>query len=98
VEKPTTDTPLKDHSDDEFLTIAESAPIARLSASSLYDACQRKIIPHYRVSGRRRRGKVLIKRSDLMAFIESMRVEVGEAPPPAAVKPPRPHLRHLSLD
>jgi excisionase family DNA binding protein len=59
----------------DLLTISEAAPLSRLSESSLYDACDRRIIPHYRVSGSGRRGKILIKRSDLDYFMESCRVE-----------------------
>jgi len=65
-------------SDEEFLTIAEAAKATKLSQSSIYDACQKRLIAHYRLSGSGKRGAIRIKPSDLTAFIEGQRVEVGE--------------------
>jgi len=68
-------------SDAEFLTITEAAEASTLSKSTIYDACQRKLLAHYRLSGSGRRGAIRIKPSDLAAFIERKRVEAEESAP-----------------
>jgi hypothetical protein len=80
-------------SDEEFLTITEAAKAAKLSPSSIYDACQKRLLAHYRLSGSGRRGAIRIKPSDLAAFIERQRVEaegVGVAPSPITFTHRRP--------
>jgi excisionase family DNA binding protein len=69
---------------DDKLTIAEAAAETRLSRSSIYDAVSRKTLAHYRLSGSGRRGKILIRRSDLYAWVESQKVEAGGGPPAPA--------------
>jgi excisionase family DNA binding protein len=66
--------------DDDFLTVEEAAQRAKMSVSSIYHACDEKQLAHYRVSGKGRRGKILIRPADLDAFLESCRVEVGSLP------------------
>ena len=66
---------------DEWLTVDEAAAETRMGESSIYDACHKKLLAHYRVSGSGKRGKILIKRGDLAAWIESQRIEAGGAPP-----------------
>jgi hypothetical protein len=65
---------------DEFLTVDQAAAASQMSSSALYDACRRKRLAHYRLSGAGRRGKILIRPADLREFIESCRVEAGAAP------------------
>jgi excisionase family DNA binding protein len=74
-----------------FLTVSQAAKAANLSCSSIYEACERKLLAHYRMSGTGRRGKILIRPADLAAFIESRRVEAGET------RSPTPPLEHISL-
>ena len=87
-----------EESPNDLLTITESSEVSKLSESSIYDACSGKRIAHYRVSGSGKRGKILIRRSDLLAWIESQRVEAEGASLPPAPKPKPPELKHLSLN
>jgi excisionase family DNA binding protein len=73
---------------EEFLTAAEAAEQTGMSVSSIYEACKNRRLAHYKMSGRGRRGKVLIRPADLQAFIESQRVEAGK---------PLPPLKHIVL-
>jgi excisionase family DNA binding protein len=57
------------------LTVKEAAVRFGLSASLLYLWCQERRLPHYRVGGRGKRGRVLIEASDLEAFLAAQRVE-----------------------
>jgi excisionase family DNA binding protein len=57
------------------LTIKQAAHRFGLSASLLYLICQEKRLPHYRVGGKGKRGRVLIDVSDLEAFLMAQRVE-----------------------
>lgn len=80
---------LRDFMDaEEFLTALVAAKRANMSVSSIYEACKHRRLAHYKMSGRGRRGKILIRPADLQAFVESQRVEAG--------KPLLP-LRHITL-
>lgn len=70
--------------EDDFLTVEQAAKTAGLSSASIYEACKRRLLPHYRLSGTGRRGKILIRPADLIAFIESQRVDVGARPSASA--------------
>ncbi len=63
--------------EDDLLTVELAAKASGLSTASIYEACKRRLMPHYRLSGTGRRGKILIRRADLVAFIESQRVEAA---------------------
>jgi hypothetical protein len=78
-----------DQSEVQFLTVAQAAKAAHISPSSIYEACDRKLLAHHRMSGTGRRGKILIRPEDLAAFIASCRVEVGET----EIEMPLRHLR-----
>ena len=58
----------------EMLEVREAAAVARSSANLVYQWCQEKRLPHYRLGGRGRRGKILIREGDLLAFLESLKV------------------------
>jgi excisionase family DNA binding protein len=58
----------------ELLEVKEAAEVARASANLVYQWCQEKRLPHYRLGGQGKRGKILIKESDLLAFLESLKV------------------------
>jgi excisionase family DNA binding protein len=73
---------------EEFLTAAQAAEKAGVSLSSIYEACRTRRLAHYKVSGKGRRGKILIRPEDLQAFIESQRVEASK---------PLPPLKHIRL-
>jgi excisionase family DNA binding protein len=60
--------------DDQLLSPKEAAEYMRVSPSLVYRLCDERRIPHYRIGGRGKRGKLLISPRDLDAFMESQRV------------------------
>lgn len=58
-----------------MLTPAEAAERVGISLSLIYQLCAEKRLPHYRIGGDGRRGKVLIDEADLDAFLISCRVD-----------------------
>ena len=79
--------------DDELLTIQEAHQKlgGKVSVHTLYLAIERKKLAHYRVSGTGKRGRVLIRASDLLAWLEQQRVAGREEPIPSRL-PARPTL------
>lgn len=63
-----------------------------VSAQTLYQAIKGRL-PHYRVSGSGRRGKVLIEESDLMAWLEGQKVGADSTSAPAVRRPMLHHLK-----
>lgn len=61
--------------DEKKYTVPEAAKIVGISPSLLYQLCQEQLIPHYRVGGRGRRGKILLSHADIEAFMQTCRVE-----------------------
>ena len=63
----------------------------KVSLSSLYLAVENKSLPHYRVSGSggNTRGKTLVRRSDLLAWLEAQKIEAANLPAGTDL----PHLR-----
>jgi excisionase family DNA binding protein len=59
------------------LTPKEAAERAGVSVSMIYQWCNERLLPHYRVGGRGRRGKILVEERDLEVFLASCRVEAG---------------------
>jgi excisionase family DNA binding protein len=57
--------------DDCWLTIPEAAAIASMKPNTMYTCCLRRILPSYKIGEKMRR----IKKSDLIAWMESSRVE-----------------------
>ncbi|HYT90074.1 MAG TPA: helix-turn-helix domain-containing protein [Gemmataceae bacterium] len=59
-----------------LLTLKEAFEELRrkISLSTLYLAVEEKRLPHYRVSGCGRRGKILVKRDDLYAWLEGQKI------------------------
>jgi excisionase family DNA binding protein len=73
-----------------MLTPAEIAERYRISASLVYAWCAEGSLPHARLGKNGRRGKIVIEKSDLEAFLAERRVEGRqEIPPPAKLK----HIR-----
>ncbi len=60
----------------DLLTLREAYELldGHVSLSTLYLAVQSKKLPHYRVSGNGRRGKVLVRRAELLAWLEAQKV------------------------
>jgi excisionase family DNA binding protein len=59
----------------ELLTPREASKKYPLSVSLLYQLCDERRIPHYRVGGRGKRGKILLAPHDIEKFIEAQRVD-----------------------
>jgi excisionase family DNA binding protein len=71
------------------LTPRQAAEKIGVSESLVYQLCQEKRLPHFRVGGEGRRGKSLIDEQDLEAFMQGCRVEAESLPSGLDL----PHLR-----
>lgn len=58
-----------------MLTVKQAAERANVSTALVYQWCNERRLPHYRLGGKGRRGKLLIDPADLDAFMRSLRVE-----------------------
>ncbi len=58
----------------KLLTPKEAADRIGVSSSLVYQWCDERRLPHYRMGGKGRRGKILIAPKDLDAFLASCRV------------------------
>ena len=74
-----------------MLTVKQVAERLRISASLVYSWCEEKMLPHYRMGCKGKRGKILIEEAVLDAFLQSRKVEVK--PVDAASL----GLRHITL-
>ena len=61
--------------DQQFLTPKQASKLYPLSLSLLYQLCDERRIPHFRIGGKGRRGKLLLAPRDIERFIEENRVE-----------------------
>jgi excisionase family DNA binding protein len=62
----------------KLLTPKQVAQLYPLSVSLLYQLCDEKRIPHYRIGGRGKKGKILLAAEDIEIFLESQKVHVDE--------------------
>jgi excisionase family DNA binding protein len=62
-----------------MLTVKQVAERLRISASLVYSWCEDHLLPHYRMGGKGKRGKILIEEDALNAFLQSRKVEVGSS-------------------
>jgi excisionase family DNA binding protein len=53
----------------------------KVSLNTIYRAIEERRLPHYRVSGDGKRGKILIDEADLLAWLESCKVQAGSRLP-----------------
>lgn len=58
-----------------MLTVKQVAGRLRISASLVYGWCEDQMLPHYRMGGKGKRGKILIEETARNAFLESRKVE-----------------------
>jgi len=72
-----------------MLSVREAARAMGVSPALVYQLCAEGMLPHYRLGGRGRRGKIVIDPAELDAYFRARRVE------PEA--PPHPPLGHISL-
>jgi len=73
----------------KFLSVTEAAERIGVSESLVYQWVEERRIPHYRLGGKGKRGKVMIAEADLSAFLASCRQEA---------KPEIPPLKHIHLN
>jgi excisionase family DNA binding protein len=74
-----------------MLTVKQVAARLRISASLVYSWCEDHLLPHYRMGGKGKRGKILIEEAALNIFLQSRRVE-GTPVDAAALG-----LKHITL-
>lgn len=60
---------------ERMMTVTEVAALLRVSESLIYLWVEEKRLPHYRLGGKGRRGKIGISPRDLDAFMSLLRVE-----------------------
>jgi excisionase family DNA binding protein len=60
--------------ENKLLTVKEAARTAGVSAALIYQLCDERRLPHYRLGGRGRRGKILIDQDELDKFVASCKV------------------------
>ncbi len=58
-----------------MLTVKQVARRLGISASLVYSWCEQHMLPHYRMGGKGKRGKILIEEAALAAFLQSCKVE-----------------------
>ena len=58
-----------------MLTVKQVAAQLRISDSLVYSWCEDQLLPHYRMGGKGKRGKILIEEAALDAFLQSRKVE-----------------------
>ena len=58
-----------------LLTPQQAATLVGVSVSLIYQLCAERRLPHFRVGGDGRRGKLLIDENDIKAFLARCRVE-----------------------
>jgi excisionase family DNA binding protein len=74
-----------------MLTVKQVATRLRISPSLVYGWCEDHMLPHYRMGGKGRRGKILIEETALDAFLQSRKVERGAGDSPVL------DLKHITL-
>jgi excisionase family DNA binding protein len=63
------------------LSIRQVAQRAGVSLALVYRWCEERRLPHYRLGGLGRRGRIQVEEADLDAFLESCKVEAGALRP-----------------
>jgi excisionase family DNA binding protein len=70
------------------MNVKEAAKQAGVSPAMVYQWCAERRLPHLRLGGRGRRGKISIAPEDLAAFLRTCRVDNEDAE--ALVEPSEP--------
>ena len=58
-----------------MLTVKQVSERLRISPSLVYSWYEAHLLPHYRMGGKGRRGKILIEEAALDAFLQSRKIE-----------------------
>jgi excisionase family DNA binding protein len=74
-----------------MLTVKQVAARLRISASLVYGWCENHLLPHYRMGGKGKRGKILIEETVLDTFLQTRKVESGSGDCPVL------DLKHITL-
>ena len=61
--------------DRKLLTPRQAADEADVSLGLIYDWCATRVLPHFRIGKKGRRGRILIDPADLAAVLASRKVE-----------------------
>ena len=64
--------------DDKLVTPKEAAALMRICQSMVYQLTNEGRLPYLRVGGKGKRGKKLIKESDIEAFMEACRADLED--------------------
>jgi excisionase family DNA binding protein len=77
------------------LTVKQAAERLGVCPALVYDWCSSRLLPHFRLGSRGKRGKILIREEDLDRYLEASRVgaEVSKPPPPQKPAFTPKHLR-----
>jgi excisionase family DNA binding protein len=89
----------------DFLTVKEAAARARVSEPIVRGWVRDRLLAHFRLGARGRRGKIAIAAEDLDGLLASFRVVAASANEPASKPGPtsvpaarrKPVLKHLRL-
>jgi excisionase family DNA binding protein len=60
------------------LTVREAALEAKVSMSMVYQWCHERRLPHLRLGGRGKRGRIGIEDTDLKSFLQTLRIEAED--------------------
>jgi len=74
-----------------MLTVKQAAEKLRVSPSLVYGWCEDRLLAHFRMGGKGRRGKILIEEAALDAFLQECKVETKEFDASAL------NLKHIAL-
>jgi len=66
----------------KLLSVRDAADALGVSPALIYQWCQERRLPHFRLGGKGKRGKVAVAIEDLEAFLQSLRIEGAAAPAP----------------
>ena len=57
------------------LTVKQAAGVGQISSSLVYQWCRDRLLPHYRLGGKGKRGRILIDPADLEKMLKEQKVE-----------------------
>jgi excisionase family DNA binding protein len=75
--------------DSDYVTVRAAAKRLKVSPALVYQWCSEGSLPHYRLGGNGKRGKILIDPAELEAFFQARRVD--------PVPPAHPALGHIRM-
>jgi excisionase family DNA binding protein len=79
------------------MTVREVAKRIGVCASLVYGLIQSRMLAHYRVGGKGKRGRILVDETDLEAYLQACRVDPQTAAPSVKPQVGKPKLRYLKF-